>query len=91
MKRMRVAHFVSGMLAVACLLMAPAAHALLFTIEVDTAPLIGHPAGPFSLEFQLNDGSGTSDGNNTALIGPFDSTADPRWAHRRSSAARAAT
>jgi hypothetical protein len=44
----------------------------IFTISVDTSALIGHPAGPFYIEFQLNDGSGTGNGNNTALLGTFD-------------------
>ena len=39
-----------------------------YDISMNTAPLIGHPAGPFSLEFQLNDGSGTGDENNTAVL-----------------------
>lgn len=39
-----------------------------YDIGLNTAPLIGHPAGPFLIEFQLNDGSGTGDGNNTALL-----------------------
>jgi hypothetical protein len=38
---------------------------------MNTAPLAGHTAGPFSLEFQLNDGSGTNDGNNTASLSNF--------------------
>lgn len=43
----------------------------IFLVSLDTAPLIGHIAGPFSIEFQLNDGSGTSNGNNTAIISNF--------------------
>jgi hypothetical protein len=38
---------------------------------MNTAPLVGHNAGPFSVEFQLNDGSGTGDGNNTAILSDF--------------------
>ena len=41
----------------------------LFTI--DTGPLSGDPAGPFSLDLQLNDGSGTDDGNNAAVLSGF--------------------
>jgi hypothetical protein len=44
---------------------------LFFDVAFDTAPLIGHPAGPFSINFQLNDGVGTGDGNNTAVISNF--------------------
>jgi hypothetical protein len=50
----------------------PAAEAnVAYTITLDTAPLIGHAAGPFSLDFQLTDGSGTGDGNNTATLSHF--------------------
>src|SRR6267378_956093 len=50
---------------------APGAHAVLllnYHVSVTTSPLIGHPAGPFSLDFQLTDGTGLGDGNNTALV-----------------------
>jgi hypothetical protein len=48
------------------------AHAgVVYNISMNTAPLGGHPASPFSLEFQLNDGSGTNDGNNTATLTNF--------------------
>ncbi|MGI8743749.1 MAG: hypothetical protein ACR2NN_14465 [Bryobacteraceae bacterium] len=42
-----------------------------YDIGMNTAPLVGHTAGPFSIEFQLNDGSGTNDGNNSALLSNF--------------------
>jgi hypothetical protein len=42
-----------------------------FRIAVNTAPLVGHPAGPFFVDFDLTDGSGTNDANNTALISNF--------------------
>ena len=55
------------------LLAAATCHAgIVFTISVDTIALIGHPAGPFYIEFQLNDGSGTGNASNTAVIGSFD-------------------
>jgi hypothetical protein len=44
---------------------------LLYAVSLDTSPLIGHPAAPFYLEFQLNDGSGTGDGNNTVTLSDF--------------------
>lgn len=44
---------------------------VIYNISMTTAALIGHPAGPFSLEFQLNDGSGTGDANNTAVLSSF--------------------
>ena len=43
----------------------------LFTVSLDTSPLIGSANGPFSLDFQLNDGSGTNDGNNIATLSNF--------------------
>lgn len=46
----------------------------IFTVTLNTAPLTGLPgsdAGPFSLAFQLTDGSGTNDGNNTATLSGF--------------------
>jgi hypothetical protein len=46
----------------------------IFTVTLDTTALMGSPssdAGPFSLAFQLTDGSGVNDGNNTATISGF--------------------
>jgi hypothetical protein len=42
-----------------------------YHVVVDTTALLGHAAGPFEIEFQLNDGSGTGDGNNSAFVGGF--------------------
>jgi hypothetical protein len=42
-----------------------------YLVSINTAPLIGHPAGPFSLAFQLGDGSGVGDGNNAAVLTDF--------------------
>lgn len=42
-----------------------------YWVNLDTTPLIGHPAGPFAVAFQLADGSGTGDGNNAAVVGGF--------------------
>jgi hypothetical protein len=39
-----------------------------YNVALDTSALVGHPAGPFSIGFQLTDGSGTGDGNNTVKI-----------------------
>src|SRR5437868_15463863 len=44
---------------------------IIYDISVNATPLIGHSAGPFSLEFQLNDGSGIGDGNNTVVLSNF--------------------
>jgi hypothetical protein len=42
-----------------------------YYVDINTASLIGNPSGPFSLDFQLNDGSGAGDANNTATINNF--------------------
>jgi len=42
-----------------------------YVVTMNTAPLISHPAAPFSLLFQLADGSGTGDRNNGAVISNF--------------------
>jgi len=39
-----------------------------YQVWVDTHSLIANPAAPFSLDFQLNDGSGFGDSNNWATI-----------------------
>jgi hypothetical protein len=53
----------------------PSAHAdEIFTVTLNTTPLStlpGSGAGPFYLFFQLTDGSGTNDGNNTATLSLF--------------------
>jgi hypothetical protein len=49
----------------------PSCHALGFHIDINTVPLIGNPAGPFSLDFQLTDGSGANDGNNSVTLSNF--------------------
>jgi hypothetical protein len=44
---------------------------VLYNVSIDTAPLISNAAGPFSLDFQFNDGSGSDDGNNTVTLSNF--------------------
>lgn len=44
---------------------------VIYNISMSTSPVNGHPAGPFSLEFQFNDGSGAGDANNTAILSNF--------------------
>src|SRR5205085_7168247 len=45
---------------------APISNASVFYhIDVNTASLMGNPGAPFSLDFQLNDGSGVGDGNRS--------------------------
>jgi len=57
---------VSGLLAFTA-----SAAAINYNINLNTAPLIAHAAGPFSLNFQLTDGSGTNDANNTVTLSGF--------------------
>jgi hypothetical protein len=42
-----------------------------FEVQVNTSSLIGHAASPFYLDFQLNDGSGLGNGNNTVTLSMF--------------------
>lgn len=42
-----------------------------YTVTLNTAPLAASPAGPFSLAFQIADGSGLPDGNNIVEISNF--------------------
>lgn len=42
-----------------------------YSFGLNTAPLAGHPAGPFSLNFQLTDGSGALDSNNMVTLSSF--------------------
>lgn len=44
---------------------------VLYEVVLDTSPLVGHAAGPFSLEFQFNDGESTGDANNTVILSNF--------------------
>jgi hypothetical protein len=64
---------VLGALACAAALFAPSAARAqsFFNITLNTSALIGHPAGPFYLDFQLNDGSGIGNANNTAILSQF--------------------
>ena len=39
-----------------------------FRVKLNTSSLTAKPSGPFTLGFQLNDGSGTGDANNWATI-----------------------
>ncbi len=42
-----------------------------YQVSLDTSPLVGSAAGPFSVSFQMSDGSGTGDGNNAAILSAF--------------------
>jgi PEP-CTERM motif-containing protein len=62
------------MAAVFSLAAAGRAFATPFSVTLDTSALAAAPGildGPFSLFFQLTDGSGTNDGNNTATLSDF--------------------
>lgn len=57
--------------AVLCLLPVAVRASIVYNVNLSTAPLVGDSSGPFSLAFQLADGSGTGDGNNAALLTNF--------------------
>jgi len=42
-----------------------------YNVTLDTAPLVGHPAGPFYIELAFTDGSGVNDANNTVSLSNF--------------------
>jgi hypothetical protein len=44
---------------------------LIYNVSLNTSSLIGEAAGPFSLGFQFNDGSGPGDSNNTVILSNF--------------------
>jgi len=58
-------------LALGILLGSLACPAAQIPITLDTTPLIGHPAEPFSIAFSLVDGSGTGDANTTVTLSNF--------------------
>jgi hypothetical protein len=39
-----------------------------YDVTLDTAPLVGHAAGPFYIQLAFTDGSGVNDANNTVTI-----------------------
>src|SRR5689334_4019272 len=48
-----------------------AADQITYNINMDTTPLVGHPAAPFYLAFELADGEGVGDANNLAILSDF--------------------
>jgi hypothetical protein len=42
-----------------------------FSLSLNTAPLVGNANAPFSIDFQFTDGSGIGDTNNTATLSAF--------------------
>jgi hypothetical protein len=47
------------------------AQSVTYQFSVNTSTLVGNTSAPFSLDFQLTDGSGNNDGNNTATLSNF--------------------
>jgi hypothetical protein len=58
-------------LAVACVLPALATAQVKYNVSIDTSSLVGNAAGPFAIDFQLNDGAGFGDANNWATLSNF--------------------
>ena len=72
MKHLSFAPFITAALCAAVALTGPALRAQAnFDIHITTSALIGNPAGPFYLDFQLNDGSGLGNNDNTAILSAF--------------------
>jgi hypothetical protein len=72
MKHARSLKPVRTLLMVACtLLTVSTSKADILQFTVNTAPLVGNANGPFSLDFQLTDGSGTLAGPNTVTLSNF--------------------
>jgi hypothetical protein len=44
---------------------------VIYNVSIDTSPLIGSSAQPFTLDLQFSDGSGVGDANNTVLLSGF--------------------
>ena len=68
---MRTKALLVSWMSLCCLVTMPAEADTIFLVSLDTSTLIGHPAGPFALNFQLNDGSGLGDANSTAILSDF--------------------
>jgi hypothetical protein len=47
------------------------ADSIIYDVTLDTGPLIGDAAGPFSIGFEFVDGSGIGDGNNLLFMSNF--------------------
>ncbi len=72
MQTNRKTHVHAAIMALALVLSTfPASAAIMYHAVLDTSSLIGNPAGPFSLDFQFNDGEGTGNGNNTVTLSNF--------------------
>lgn len=72
MKRPFLTTVFAAALCAAAALASPALRAqAAFDIHLDTSALIANPAGPFYLDFQLNDGSGGGNNDNIAILSSF--------------------
>ena len=69
MKHTLAAALCAGVLALSA--SAATASPISFHVDVNTAPLIGSLAGPFAIDFQLTDGSGTLAAPNTVTLSHF--------------------
>ncbi len=67
---MKLAHATRLLITLVVLVGMSQANAI-YNVSINTAPLIGHPAGPFTLDLQFIDGSGTADANNTVMLSGF--------------------
>jgi|SRR6478609_455917 len=62
----------NGCLLAVLFVMSSLVHAdTLVTVTMDTSQLVGHPAGPFYLAFQLTDGSGAGNSSTMAVLSNF--------------------
>lgn len=69
MTSLRVPGTIAATLAAIGLFGAPARADYLYQVQMDTSALVGHAAGPFSIDFQLIDGDGVAD--NTVTLSQF--------------------
>lgn len=58
--------------ALALMSLTAAATGSMESVTIDTTPLIGHPAGPFSVVFTLTDGNGLVDGTRSVTVANVD-------------------
>jgi hypothetical protein len=68
-KRLAIAVMVASW--VLAMAVAPVRADSLFNVSVSTTSLMSNSSGPFQIDFQLIDGSGTGDANNTATVTGF--------------------
>lgn len=70
----------SALAAALALFAVPLAQAQLsYIVTLDTTSLQGHPAAPFYLDFQLNDGASLGNSSNHATLSDFDFSGGAAW------------